>query len=68
MPRGPLDAFLLSALTTGMKAGGQAFLDEVLSTMGDKQLEAIKTTADRLLKSRKETVIVEGQENGVGRR
>jgi hypothetical protein len=58
MPRNPLDAFLLNALATGMKAGGQAFLDEVLSSLGDKQLEAIKATADKLLKSRHQTVEV----------
>jgi hypothetical protein len=57
MPRGALDAFLLNGLTVGMKAGGQAFLDEVLSALGDKQLEAIKATADKLLKSRAQTVI-----------
>jgi len=59
MPRGALDAFLLSALTTGMKAGGQAFLDEVLTALGNSQLEAIKATADKILKSRAQTVNVE---------
>lgn len=57
MPRGALDSFLLNGLTMGMKAGGQAFLDEILTCLGDKQLEAIQATAEKILKSRKETVI-----------
>lgn len=59
MPRGALDAFLLNGLTVGMKAGGQAFLDEMLSALGDRQLEAIKATAEKILKTRSQTVIQE---------
>jgi hypothetical protein len=59
VPRGALDAFLLNGLTVGMKAGGQAFLDEMLSALGDRQLEAIKATAEKILKTRSQTVIQE---------
>lgn len=59
MARSALDAFILNALTTGLKAGGQAFLEELLISLGDKQLEAVKATADKILKSRAATVTVE---------
>ena len=59
MARSALDAFILNALTTGLKAGGQAFLEELLISLGDKQLEAVKATADKILKSRSATVTVE---------
>ena len=57
--RGALDAFLLNSLTVAMKSGGQAFLDEMLSALGDRQLEAIKATCEKLLRTRKESVIEE---------
>lgn len=51
---GPLDAFLLKTLTSGMKAGGEAFVTDVFETLNDEHLVYFRKIIDKILQKRSE--------------